>query len=53
MKIAIKHQEEKTYHTYEVKDPNSLTPSEVKLICKKMGVSALFVNGRFYEPYNS
>jgi hypothetical protein len=49
MKITIKHQEEKTFHTYEVQDPKNLTSTEVKNICEKMGVKSLFVNGKFYE----
>jgi hypothetical protein len=49
MKITIKHQEEKTYHTYEVKDPNHLTSTEVRMICEKMGVETLFINGKIYK----
>jgi hypothetical protein len=49
MKITIKHQEAKTYHTYRVKDPINLTSAEVRLICEKMNVSSLFINGKYYE----
>jgi hypothetical protein len=49
MKIIIKHQSEGTYHNFFVKDPAQLTELEVSHICVKMGVSALFVNGKYYQ----
>lgn len=49
MKITIKHQEEKTYHTYSVNDPFNLNSAEVRLICGKMNVRSLFINGKYYE----
>lgn len=47
--VSIKHQEEKTMHHFEVVDSKKLTPSEVKHICKEMGVAALFVEGKYYS----
>ena len=49
MKITIKHQSEGTYHTFNVKDPEQLTQLEVLHICEKMCVSAIFVNGKYYQ----
>ena len=49
MEITIQHQEEKTFHKFNVKDPNKLTYLEVSFICLKMGVQSLFGNGRFYK----
>ncbi len=49
MKIKIKHQSEGTYHTFNVKDPDRLTENEIMYICEKMCVSALFVNGKYYQ----
>jgi hypothetical protein len=49
MEITIQHQEEKTFHKFNVKNPNKLTSKEVVFICLKMGVQSLFVNGRFYK----
>jgi hypothetical protein len=49
MKITIQHQEEKTYHTFNVIDPNSLTVLEVMAICEQMRVVAIFVNGKYYQ----
>ncbi len=49
MKIAIQHQSEKTYHIFSVVDPNKLTSVEVWAICSEMNVTAIFVNGRYYE----
>jgi hypothetical protein len=49
MKIKIKHQEDKTYYNFNVKDANNLTSAEVKRICVKMGVKALFINGNYYS----
>ncbi len=49
MKITIKHQSEGAYHTFSVKDPHHLTQFEVLRICETMGVSAIFVNGKYYQ----
>jgi len=49
MEIKIKHQEEKTEHSFKVKDADSLTSAEVKRICIKMGVKAILVNGKYYS----
>lgn len=48
-RISITHQLDKTKHTFSVVNPDSLTESEVKRICNKMGVDKLLVNGRFYK----
>ncbi len=47
--IEIKHQEEKTIFKFEVENPKKLTRAEVEMICLKMGVKALFVEGRYYS----
>ncbi len=49
MKITIKHQSVGTYHTFSVVDPDRLTPFEVLRICESMRVSAIFVNGKYYQ----
>jgi hypothetical protein len=49
MQIKIVHQEDKTEHSFNVKDDNKLTSAEVKRICIKMGVKALLVNGKYYS----
>jgi hypothetical protein len=49
MKITIQHQTEKTYHTFEVSNPDKLLPIEVWAICNEMNVIAILVNGRYYE----
>jgi hypothetical protein len=49
MEIEIKHQEEKTIFKFEVVNPKKLTREEVEMICEKMGVKALFVDGRYYS----
>ena len=49
MIITIQHQLEKTYHKFDVIDPNSLTSIEVWAICFEMNVKALLINGRYYE----
>lgn len=48
MQITIVHQEDKTEYRFKVKDADNLTSAEVKRICVKMGVKALFVNGKYY-----
>ncbi len=48
MEIEIKHQEYKTNFKFKVKDDKKLSSSEVKRICEKMGVNALFINGKYY-----
>lgn len=50
MKITIKHQVENTYHTFKVNDAKNLSVFEVLRICATMGVKAIFVNGKYYEP---
>jgi hypothetical protein len=47
-RIKITHQLDKTVHHFLVLDPNSLTKNEVKRICDKMNVTALFINGKYY-----
>ncbi len=47
--IQITHQIENTKHRFRVNDANKLTTSEVYRIKKKLGVSALFINGKYYE----
>ncbi len=47
-RIKITHQIDKTVHHFLVVDPKNLTSAEVKRICDKMNVTALFVNGRMY-----
>lgn len=49
MKITIQHQTEKTYHTFSVKNADSLTNNEVRDICEKMCVEAILVNGKYYQ----
>ena len=49
MEITIQHQSEKTYHTFCVVDPNKLTGIEVWAICSEMNVTAILVNGNYYE----
>lgn len=49
MQIKIIHQEDRTLHRFKVKDADKLTSDEVKRICYKMGVKALFVNGKYYS----
>jgi hypothetical protein len=49
MYIKILHQEDKTEFSFRVMDSNSLTSDEVKRICLKMNVKAIFVNGRYYS----
>jgi hypothetical protein len=48
-KITITHQEEKTQHTFTVKNPDRLTQAEVNRICHTARFNALFVNNRYYE----
>lgn len=52
MQIKIKHQEDKTEHSFNVKNPDKLTPVEVNRICTKMRVKALFINGKYYSLKN-
>jgi len=49
MEITIQHQIEKTYHTFEVKDPDNLTAKEVGKISWEMNVVAILLNGKYYE----
>lgn len=49
MEIKIIHQEDRKEHTFKVKDANKLTSAEVKRICLKMNVKAVFVNGKYYS----
>lgn len=48
-KITITHQDEKTQHTFTVKNPDRLTQDEVNKICQTARFRAVFVNGRYYE----
>lgn len=48
-KIKIRHQEDGSIFTFSVKDDNRLSEEEVKMICDEMGVSALFVNSKYYK----
>lgn len=48
-KIKITHQLDKTKHTFSVANPDRLTSAEVAKICKKMGVTAILINGRLYR----
>jgi hypothetical protein len=48
-KISIIHQLDKTKHTFLVINPDSLTQEEVKHICKRMGVTAILINGKLYR----
>ncbi|OJW79577.1 MAG: hypothetical protein BGO69_12670 [Bacteroidetes bacterium 46-16] len=48
--ITITHQSERTKHRFTVKNPDSLTQTEVNRICQNMFVQAIFVNGKYYEP---
>lgn len=47
--IKITHQIDKKEYSFTVVNPDRLTLAEVKRICKKMEVTALLVNGKFYE----
>jgi hypothetical protein len=47
--IEIKHQIEKTIFKFEVENPNKPSRKEVEMICEKMGVKALFVEGKYYS----
>ena len=47
--IEITHQIEKTKQRFRVKDPKKLTKEEVERIKKKLRVSSLFINGKYYE----
>lgn len=49
MKITIQHHSEKTYHTFSVQNPDTLTPLEVWVICTEMRVHAILVNGKYYN----
>lgn len=49
MEITIQHQSEKTYHTFSVTDANKLAPIEVWAICTEMNVTAILVDGKYYE----
>lgn len=49
MEIEIKHQVEKTIFKFDVENPKNLTREEVEMICEKIGVKALFVEGRYYS----
>ena len=49
MEIEIKHQEEMTIFKFEVENLKKLSTKEVEMICEKMGVKALFVEGKYYS----
>ncbi len=48
-KIQITHQLEKTKHTFTVVNPDKLSREEIELICDKMNVTSIFVNGKMYR----
>ncbi len=50
MEITIQHQIEKTFHTFDVNDPDKLTDEEVRMICWDMNVVAIFENTRTVNP---
>jgi len=49
MIIEITHQEDKSIHKFKVIDESRLTAKEVKIICDKMNVKAILINGNYYE----
>ena len=49
MEITIQHQIEKTFHTFDVNDPDKLVAVEVWAICAEMNVHAILVYGKYYE----
>ena len=49
MIITIQHQSEKTIHTFNVVNPDKLTSIEVRTICFEMNVTAVLVNGKYYD----
>lgn len=49
MIVTIQHQIEKTNHTFDVVNPERLTSIEVWAICSEMNVTAILVNGKYYE----
>ncbi|MBL7690600.1 MAG: hypothetical protein JNM41_03330 [Flavipsychrobacter sp.] len=49
MEITIQHQIEKTNHIFTVVDADKLTTTEVCAICREMNVTAILVNGKYYE----
>ncbi len=49
MIITITHQENKTIHKFKVVDDSNLTPTEIKKICEKMDVKAIFIKGKYYS----
>jgi len=49
MEITIQHQSENIIHTFSVEDPDKLTSIEVSAICSEMNVTAILVNGKYYE----
>jgi hypothetical protein len=49
MIIKVTHQEDKTIHTFKVVDDSNLSPTEIKKICKKMDVIAIFIKGKYYS----
>ena len=49
MEIEIKHQGEKTIFKFEVENSKKLSRKEVEMICEKMSVKALFVEGKYYS----
>jgi len=49
MTIKIIHQENKIKYSFSVIDACNLTSVEVKWISAKMGVKALFINGKYYS----
>lgn len=48
-RIKITHQESNLDFHFKVKNPKELSNKEVKHICKKMSVQALFIEGKYYK----
>ncbi len=49
MTLTIQHQTENTIHNFDVKDPDNLASIEVWAICTDMNVTAILVNGKYYQ----
>jgi cytochrome b involved in lipid metabolism len=49
MIIKITHQEDKSIHEFEVANEDSLTNKEVVKVCNSMNVTAILINGKYYE----
>lgn len=49
MNLEITSKEDNQKYTFEVVDSSNLKRDEVRHICEKMNVKAIFVEGKFYE----